>query len=242
MIRREVLAGLAVSAFAGLAGCGGGGRLERLAAGERGRVAEVRSGETLVLDSGLVVRLTGIEAPNPPEPLAREAAAMLHDLAEGQAVSLFYGGARRDRYGRALAHVRRDADRLWMQEALLRAGLARVHTWPDNRALAPAMLSFEAHGRQKGRGLWALPGQGVLLPQEALNRRGFLIVEGRVRSLTREGRRMRLSFAEGGIEPSVAADAVPRSALGRLVRVRGWAGPAGFNVDHAEAVEILRTA
>lgn len=245
MIRRSVLAGFLGAGLlgTGLAACGAGGRLDRLAAGERGKVVDVRSGETIVLDSGLIVRLTGIEAPNPPEPLSREAAAMTADMLSGQNVSLFHGGARRDRYGRALAHVRRDHDRLWAQEALLRAGLARVHTWPDNRALAAPMLAFEALARQKGRGLWSLPEYGVLLPSEAANRRGFLVVEGRISRVTPAGRFSRISFAEGGLDALVPPEALPSGQRldGRIIRVRGWSGGGAFRIDHPEAVELLRS-
>jgi len=203
-------------------------------------VVDVRSGETIVLDTGLAVRLTGVEAPNYPEPFARDAEAMLADLLSGQVVSLFYGGARRDRFGRSLAHVRRDSDRMWVQEAVLRAGLARVHTWPDNRALAHDLLRFEAHARQKGRGLWTLPDYRVLLPPEAAARRGFIIVEGRVAAVADEYGSKRLSFAEGGIEPLLSPGSLPRESLqGRIIRLRGWAGGRGLRVDHIEAVELV---
>src|SRR5579883_1682574 len=139
-----------------------GGRAARAAAaaaglapGEAGRVAAVLDGETVALEAGLKVRLTGILAPGEAsgEPRGRDAALAerakeaLAALASGQEVTLYYGGRRRDRYGRALAQLYRD-DGLWLQGELLAAGLARVETAADNRALAAAMLAREAEARQ----------------------------------------------------------------------------------------------
>jgi micrococcal nuclease len=224
-----------------LAGCNAGGQLDRLAAGERGHVAEVRNGETIVLDSGLVVRLAGIEAPNEPEPWAEEARAILSGLLAGKAVTLMYGGVRRDRYDRALAHVRRDEGRLWVQDALLKAGSARVHTWPDNRALAKAMLRTEAETRIARRGLWALPAYQVLLPSEAVSRRGFAIIEGRISRVADEGRGLRVSFAEGGADLFAVGHSLDQTRIqaGRIIRARGWLTAGTIRIDHPEALEQL---
>lgn len=60
---KRLSAGLAsVAAVTALAGCGGPG-VDQLAAGPRGVVAEVRSGDAVVLRGGQVVRLVGVEAP-----------------------------------------------------------------------------------------------------------------------------------------------------------------------------------
>ena len=135
-------AGLAVALL--LAGCGEGGGLDRLAAGERGKVISVESGQGFTLDSGLVVRLAGIEAPWMDEPGGEAARADLARLVLGREVQLFYGGARRDAGGRALAQARRTDDRRWIEGALLRDGWARVRTFGDNRALAQPSLEEAA--------------------------------------------------------------------------------------------------
>ena len=62
------MAGVAVL----LAGCGQGG-LERLAAGETGKVVSVHSGDSFTLDSGLEVRLAGVEAPRGDQAFADQA-------------------------------------------------------------------------------------------------------------------------------------------------------------------------
>jgi endonuclease YncB( thermonuclease family) len=235
-----------------LAGCGDGARLDSLAAGERGRVAWVGSGGVFGLESGLVVRLAGLEPPGRDQPEAAEALADLRRLVDGREVELHYGGARRDAYGRALAQVRLTGGRAWVQCALLRDGMARVRTYADNRALARPMLDCEAHARQRRLGLWRAPGDQVRLPGEIdAAAAGFQIVEGRVAraTATRAGVYLDFTDAQAGFAVQVAGRAAPdlRKAglapldlAGRLVRVRGLVGADGLmRVDHPEQIELL---
>ena len=239
--------------LAALAGCGEGRALDRLAAGERGQVIEVRSGDVLVLDTGLVVRLVGLACPRLGEPGGDQARAALQALVGGRKVMLAYGGARRDAYGRALAQVRRVDDRRWIQGELLKAGWARVWTFADNRALAADMLNLEARARAQGLGLWALPAYRVALPAEiGPEARGFQIVEGRVASVSEGHAGTYLDFTPDSRGFSVLID--PRSLplmlrsgvsptllAGHLLRVRGIVGWGGvMKVDHPEQIERLR--
>ena len=89
---RRVFAFLAVAV---LAGCGQRG-LERLARGETGKVVSVHSGDSFTLDSGLEVRLAGVETPRGDQPFADQARTALTLLVVGRKVQLLYGGARRD--------------------------------------------------------------------------------------------------------------------------------------------------
>lgn len=237
-----------VSLGALAASCGRGASLDRLILGEHGRVASVRSGEVLDLDDGLEVRLAGIEAPNGAAAYADAARDLLNGLAAGRAVTLLYGGLKRDRYARALAQVRRDKGRVWLQGELLRQGLARVRTYADNRAMAAEMLEAEAEARRAGRGLWSLAEMKVLLPAECAGRSGFQIIEGRVTRVIQDGQDIALSL--DGVLPvqvpgfalSDFADAgkAPAGLEGRLVRVRGTLGRRPLRLDHPEALEILR--
>lgn len=127
-------------------------------------VASVIDGDTIVLEDGREVRLVGIQAPKLPLgranfkawPLAEEAKSALEDLVQGRQVGLFTGGASRDRHGRILAHVLRRDD-LWVQGELLRRGLARVYSFPDNRALIGPMLALEDGARRTQTGIWSHP-------------------------------------------------------------------------------------
>jgi len=243
-----------VSIVLGLAGCSdGGAALDRLSLGEQGKVVSVQSGEVLTLDSGLVVRLAGLEAPFPDEPGGSAAQADLAKLVNGRRVELRYGGLRRDSQGRALAQVRLADNRAWVQGALLRDGMARVRTWADNRGMAQPMLNDEAKARLAKSGLW---GQGVfrvLIPPEVTRTdEGFQIVEGRPRVITPTRQGVYLDFADDkrGFAirvddkalPDFAAAGTPVQGLvGKLIRVRG---PVGWNttmaVDHPEQVELLK--
>lgn len=245
--RRLVLGGLGLA----VSGCGRGGELDALIAGEREKVATVVSGEVVRLESGLEVRLAGIEAPNGAEPWAAEAKAALEALVGGQAVSLFYGGAKRDRYERALAHVRLDKGRVWSNGLMLQQGLARVRTYSDNRALAGDMLEREAEARREEKGLWSQPGFGVLLPSECAGRGGFQIIEGRAGEPEAQGSDVAIALDGGAVRaviPAFAADdfeaagRAPASLSGKLIRVRGTLQSGRVRLDHPETVEILREA
>jgi endonuclease YncB( thermonuclease family) len=248
------LAWVAVGLALALAGCGEGGALDRLAAGERGKVVLVSSGDELVLDNGLSVRLAGVETPWMDEPGGAGAQADLSRLVLGRTVQLFYGGARRDPRGRALAQVRLVDGRTWVEAVLLRDGWARVRTFADNRALARPMLEDEARARQARRGLWALPDYEVRLPGEVTrDTRGYQIVEGRVASVTmgESGTYLDFSKEHSGfaavIDPHAvgdlgAAGMAPASLVGRLIRVRGMVGWDGqMRIDHPEPIELLST-
>jgi endonuclease YncB( thermonuclease family) len=229
-----------------LAACSQAPGLERLAAGESGRVAEVRSGDSLVLASGLAVRLAGVEAPWGAEPYAAEARSALQRIVAGRTVQLLYGGARRNRYGSALAQTR-IVGGPWLEQALLRAGAARVRTWADNRAMAAPMLEAEAYARNRRLGLWALPAYRVLVPGEAVNAEGFQVVEGRVRRVG-GGEAVTLDF-DAGFSAEIASSALadfntagkaPPTLVGRLIRIRGPIRYGPLRLDHPEQVEVLK--
>ena len=171
--------------------------------GGTGVVATVIDGDTVVRDSGLEVRLVGIQAPKlalgrpgfEEQPLAYEARAALEDLVLAQIVRLSYGGLETDRYGRALAHLHTDT--AWVQGEMLRRGLARVYSFADNRASVEEMLTLEREARDAGSGIWALPYYRVRSPGEAgdyLDR--FEVVEGRVLAADEVAGRVYLNFGE----------------------------------------------
>jgi micrococcal nuclease len=242
-----------IVAFA-LAACGGeGGLLDRLAAGETGKVASVQSGDVFTLENGLVVRVSGIETPWMEEPGGPRARDELSRLVQGRSVQLFYGGARRDARGRALAQVRLVDNRRWVEGTMLSDGWARVRTFPDNRALDRPMLEDEARARMARRGLWALEDYEVRLPEEITpDRRGYQIVEGRVLSVTPGRTGVYLDFRPDRrgfaalIDPRAVADfraagIAPDILRGRLIRVRGIVDRDGLmKLDHPEPVEVLK--
>lgn len=225
-------------------------------------VVNVVDGDTLTLADGREIRLVGLQAPKlplgragfRPWPLAEEAKAFLEKLTLGKVLSLGYGGRRGDRHGRVLAHLF-DAEGRWIQGEILKAGMARVYSFADNRALVAEMLALERQARAAGRGIWADPFYATRRAEAAENwLGGFELVEGRVVAVGRGGRNTYLNFTEDWrsdftivIDPRArrvfeeAGIALTRYE-GRRVRVRGWLtsrnGPM-IDVTHPEQIEEL---
>ncbi|MEQ8745897.1 thermonuclease family protein [Pyruvatibacter sp.] len=233
-------------------------------------VVEVVDGDTVELNDRSEVRMVGIQAPKLPLgrrgfeewPLAREARNVAVDFADGGQVMLWSGGAERDRHGRRLAHtyVRTgDGGTIWFQGEMLRRGLARVYTFPDNRACAADMLATEAQARAQGLGMWGLDTYRVMDADEIdrlTEREGsYELVEGRVREAKIINGRGYLNFGADyredftiSVSPrdmrSFRDAGMDLTALeGRMVRARGWLrsfnGPT-IEATHPEQIEVLQ--
>ncbi len=234
-----------------------------LETGGASRVVEVIDGDTVLLEDGREVRLVGIQAPKLPLgrpgfktwPLADAAKRALEDLALGRTVRLAFGGRQMDRHGRALAHLYDTVDDRWIQEAMLARGLARVYSFPDNRAMVSEMLALEREARDAGRGIWSDPFYEILTPEEAADAiDSFQLVEGRVLEAAIVRGRGYLNFGEDHradftlyIDPESrrrfeAAGIDIESLSGMQIRVRGWLksynGPE-IELTHPEQLELL---
>lgn len=235
-------------------------------------VREIVDGDTVFITpsfkDGDEIRLVGIQAPKLPLgrnnfpiwPLAQESKIAIEALSLGKPVTLTFGGARRDRYGRWLAHLNvqnNDNTETWIQGELLRRGLARVYSFPDNRSRVSEMLALEREARQSQRGIWALPYYAIRNPDaETLGDQlgTFQLVEGRIVdaadvkgtvylnfgsdwrtdftiSISKKSRRL---FDKASLDPAAWS--------GRSVRVRGWLtkrnGPM-IRATHPEQIELL---
>ena len=234
-----------------------------LPAAATGRAVEIIDGDTVRLASGREVRLVGIQAPKLPLgrrgfaewPLAGEAKAKLESLAAGHTLTLHHGGAAQDRHGRLLAHLTRDGGAVWLQGEMLRAGLARVYSFPDNRALVAEMLTLEREARQARRGIWGDRYYRIRKPEETgRDIETFQIVEGRVLKAAATKERSYLNFGEdfrSDFTVSIARRDLklfgrgydPVSLEGETIRVRGWLksvnGPM-IEATHPEQIEVLR--
>ena len=129
-----------------------------------GTVTSIIDGDTIVVD--IVgrrehVRLIGINTPEthvdngPPEcygPEATDFTASL--LAVGSEVHLVRDVVGRDVYGRLLAYVYRSSDDLFVNEAVVAGGYARVLTIPPNDAFAGQFADDAAAAAGAGLGLW----------------------------------------------------------------------------------------
>jgi len=240
-----------------------------LVAGEIGTVRSVVDGDTLYLDSGLKVRLSAMQAPKlslgrdhvKDWPLGYEAKAALTALTRKRDVRLYYGGEKRDRYDRALAQVYlldKDGSKdLWVQEEMIRLGMARVYTWPDTHQNSQVLYEAERQARDAGRGIWGHDFYQVRSPDPdplAQDVDSFQLVEGIITSSADIRDRVYLNFgADYKTDFTIAiakrdrkrfktANFDPTTLDGARVRVRGWIelmnGPMIW-LDHPERLEVL---
>lgn len=229
-------------------------------------VARVVDGDTVLLDREIAgsreVRLVGLQAPKLPLgrdafrewPLAKEAKAALERLTLNRTVELGFGGQRSDRYNRLLAHLTRD-DGVWIQGAMLDAGMARVYSFADNRARVPDMLTREGAARAARRGIWNHPYYALRTPDGAAKHiNSFELVEGTVIDAAVVSGRAYLNFGANwrtDFTVTLASKVVrqftqegfrPESYKGRRVRVRGWLqsrdGPM-IEATHPDQIEVI---
>ena len=235
-----------------------------------GVVVQVTDGDTIVLDSGVVVRMIGTQAPKlalgragfVDWPKAEAAKAALSAMVLNKPVRLGYGGEEIDRYERALAHVFVVAPggEIWAQQAMVEAGMARVYSFPDNRKCLDQLYAAEGRARMAGLGIWSDPYYRVRAadkPADLLARAGhYELVEGRVLLADQASGRVYLNFGRFWKEDFTAVIAAPALRLfaeagmdplvleGALVRIRGWVddrdGPR-IEITHPEQIEVLAT-
>jgi endonuclease YncB( thermonuclease family) len=238
------------------------GVLAQLTVGERATVVDIVDGDTVRLDDGWQVRLVGIQAPKLPLgrknfkiwPLADEAKSVLETLLLNREVELAYGGQRVDRHGRRLAHLFL-ADGTWIQGELLLAGMARVYSFPDNRAVVAEMLVAEGRARHARAGIWDNRWYAVRAADDLARDIGsFQLVEGRVVDAADVRGTVYLNFgadwrsdftikvAKRSRKRFDAAGFDLQALEGRIVRVRGWIdaynGPM-IEMTHPEQIEVL---
>ena len=231
-------------------------------AATEGIVRAVVDGDTVLLRSGVEVRLVGIQAPKLPLgrrgfrtwPLAAESKAMLETLTLGKHLALSYGGRKIDRNGRLLAQLTDDAG-TWIQGAMLSRGMARVYTFADNRGRAAEMLALEREARKAKRGIWANAFYRVRAVDETPELIDtFQLVEGRVLNVSAVRGRVYLNFgqdwrtdftvtiAPGAVRRFDGGAAALQALRGRRIRVRGWLqrynGPM-IEATHPEQIEPL---
>jgi len=244
-------------------------RVPELKTGETGQVCSVLDGDTLYLKSGLKVRLSAIQAPKLPLgragfeawPLAEESKAALQALTDGKSLQLYYGGERRDRYDRALAQTYTLADDgtkdVWLQEEMVRLGMARVYTWPDTFQDSEKLYAAEIKARETKRGIWSNNYYRIRSPEPdilAQDIDSYQIVQGIVTSTADVRGQVYLNFgANYKTDFTIAiakrdrkrfekAGLDPLSLEGATVRVRGWIelsnGPMVW-LDHPQRLEVL---
>jgi micrococcal nuclease len=152
------VASVASVALATLAACGTEGA-DAACGPERGVVARVVDGDTIVLASGEKVRYLLVDTPESVNGadacFGHEAAQLNRSLAEGHEVTLRYDAAAcHDRYGRLLAYVSVEGREI--NALLVERGYACVlYLPPAGTSRHEAFEALEADARARRRGLWA---------------------------------------------------------------------------------------
>jgi micrococcal nuclease len=138
-----------------LLACGGDSRSP--CGPDTARVVEAIDGDTLLLEGGERVRYLLADAPESAggarECYGPEARAFNRDLVEGRQVTLAYGEACTDRFGRLLAYV--SVDGREVNTLLVERGHACVlHVPPAGSARRAEFESLQARARSARRGVW----------------------------------------------------------------------------------------
>ncbi|MCH2546726.1 MAG: thermonuclease family protein [Alphaproteobacteria bacterium] len=221
------------------------------------KVVEVPTSKTLKLEDGSIVRLAAIQAPNIARdssednaPLSEEAHAALQRLALGKTLRLETIGDGLDRRGRMVAMAY--DEELWLQQEMLREGMAWVYSFEDSNEFADALLVAEKEAETAKRGVWSEKSYAVLSPATAEQHIGeFRIVEGQVADVAEIGNRIYLNFGEDWktdftvmIDRNAIRNFEPawlEALAGKHIRVRGWLyskNGAAITASHPEQMEI----
>jgi len=172
----------------------------------------------------------------------------------GKEISLKYGGRWIDRHGRLLAYLF-TVDGAWVQGEMLRQGMARVYSFPDNRAEVAKMLALERAARANGQGMWghhfyAIRKIDSLFPVIGT----FQVIEGRVLNVAKVKGRVYLNFGDNwrtdftvtlssrALRLFKKANTAPLTLKDQSIRVRGWLckrnGPM-IEASNTEQIELL---
>ncbi|HJV08386.1 MAG TPA: thermonuclease family protein, partial [Acidimicrobiales bacterium] len=153
-----------------------------LPAGVDVEVIRVVDGDTLLVTGGERVRLIGVDTPEtvdedrPVGCFGKEASTFTASVVPpGTAVRLVGDAEQRDRFGRLLAYVYRQADGLFVNAELLRRGFAQLLTIPPNIAHTDEFAALARQARESAQGLWSactLLADGRVAPASSGSRAG----------------------------------------------------------------------
>ena len=151
--RLSLISSLVVSAL--LLGCAA----QSAGPPQQALVVRVIDGDTVVLESGVHVRVLGIDAPEmekegrPADFLAHKSKDIMSQLILHQTVRLEYDRQRYDHYGRLLAYLFLP-DGTFVNAELVRQGLARVYFHAPNERFREPLLAAQKEALEANRGVW----------------------------------------------------------------------------------------
>lgn len=231
-------------------------------------IVEVVNPLTVLLSTGKVARLAGIDIPDyHPENaghLSVTARDILRDMLGGQRASIYQtrkkDTGRVNRMGHEIVHLERHKDKAWAQGVLVSLGLARARTSKRNPEMAAQLLALESAARNEKSGLWGEERYGILTPEDLQDEEragelsgAFVIVEGVIQSVSLKQNRIYMNFGKNwrsDFTVSIApqdkrsfskAQLDPLGWGGKRVRVRGILKSINgpyIEIDHPEALEF----
>lgn len=226
-------------------------------------VINVIDPQTLQLQDGRIIRLSGLEFPDLGVHEAGDFSVMavkiLEDMLLGQSVNIYQtkkrDWGRMNRMGHHFAHLERIDGDVWVQGGLLELGLARVRTTQRKPEMAAQMYKLEQKARAEKLGLWEIKEYQIIRADDADERiNGLEIIEGKIESAALKNNRIYLNFGPDWRSDFTVSIAPKDKRLfsklnldplqwgGKRVRVRGWLreynGPY-MEVNHPQAFEIL---
>ena len=155
-------------------------------------VKQVYDGDTVKLTNGKKVRLIGINTPEinyktgNPEPYAKKAKYFLQQKVLKQKIGLRFGNDKKDRHGRFLAHIFL-RDKINLQQALLKNGLAVNIAIPPNLWQQDCYLNAEKEARRLRKGIWENHNQNIIDAQQIKSAQtGFQFVKGTVMEINED--------------------------------------------------------
>ena|SRR3990172_5245263 len=131
--------------------------------GEKAYVAKVVDGDTIQLSNGKTVRLIGIDTPETVDPrrpvgcFGKEASNEAKSLLSDTQIILQKDVSETDKYGRLLRYIflpLSDGRILFVNDYLVRAGFAKVLTYPPDVKYNEQFRQAEREAKEAGRGLW----------------------------------------------------------------------------------------
>lgn len=254
---RRVMAGLILAVFAHpalaapLPACAGPVEIARA------RIVRVEQNGALILSDGRALLLEGIRLPlaadKAPRSFTDQARATLLSLARDGVVTGAALPPKQDRYDRV--RVQGITETMWLQQALLEQGLARVAIASDREECAADLYRFEAQARRAQKGIWANTAYRVRGNRDdwRLDVGTFQLIEGHIGRVQERDGRLLLDFGTDGRSGLLAVVAGtdranfrrtdPTSLEGRNVRVRGVVQDVGGRPQIAIAspaqIEVL---
>jgi endonuclease YncB( thermonuclease family) len=223
-------------------------------------IVRVEHNDVLILKDGRALHLEGIRVPRAaqdraPQALDDQAYDALNALAKNRDLVARAVWPKEDRYDRIRAQVFTD-DGTWLQNEMLRRGLARVDIAPDRGECYRDLYDAEGQARAAHLGLWSSPAYTIRTPDTVKADVGtFQLVVGRVLSTDLRDGRAYLNFGtdwKTDFTVTISPDDMktfrrmgvdPLDYQGKLVRVRGmvqWLNGPEIEVGNPKQIELLQ--